>query len=946
MTRPTHSDTSRNKFQVFDFDDDESIGHTFRNRFAGKLRNRRPTKKTKLEESPITKYHFLQSFAHGAKITNQDVSNEPIDVDDGDEEDCNALLDVDASGVGFRSTYSINCSKSEGIGDGAVKEESNGFDAFSISSSSNYKNEPLAMISDGNISTGVSSSSISTCCFAENQVPLEGQSEESDSSGFEIDDKKMTVTVSPDYIMYGEINWRESCLTFSRSCVRLEGSTLNGPEIFFFEWAIGDIINIKSEWYARMRTAAVNIHLKSKNSEGAGNANSTSGAELLFFIVYDPCWAKHQEAVIKLDGKYKDKWNNDFGSDLISDGKDLLGQSSMFSPKRYFPSSDEPFEDVVYPKGEPDAVIISKRDIRLLQPETFINDTIIDFYIKYLANNIQHEEKHRFHFFNSFFFRKLADLDKDPSNAYDCEAAFERVRKWTRKVDLFEKDYIFIPVNYSLHWSLLVICHPGEVPSFKDDETQNAQKVPCILHMDSIEGSHRGLKNLIQSYICEEWKARHPETEEDVLSKFLHLRFVSLELPQQENSFDCGIFLLYYVELFLKEAPSSFNPFNISKYSGFLTRNWFPPKEASRKRSSIENLMYEILKDNSQEAPADSIDKYPSSTVPNKIENQGNEVIILEKAGSPKTCHGISSSSNHQQIGISMSDATTSRCDQSFEYHSQKDPPAPERNKLDNQESGVIFLEKMDSSTKTCYDISSSSSHEQIGISSAVATTSRAEVNDPHLGAPCHRSILPPVEEVEESGEQVAESPFDEQLCQLKTGLVSDSSSMSSIRVSFRAETSGTYKTSLSIEELVETNSVSETPFESRTLPKVGRHGDYPLQENKEFDLPVKQGQQELSPTLSEELAACIVPDSQEADNENNSNKIMHIPSTYPKHNLFRTPKKALSTEIIIVEGNTPRSNENAVSKSDEPQLKKRRRRQHPEGERRFTRSLARALQL
>ncbi len=45
-------------------------------------------------------------------------------------------------------------------------------------------------------------------------------------------------------------------------------------------------------------------------------------------------------------------------------------------------SFDEAVEDVVYPKGDSDAVSISKRDFDLLQPEKFINDTIIDFYIK------------------------------------------------------------------------------------------------------------------------------------------------------------------------------------------------------------------------------------------------------------------------------------------------------------------------------------------------------------------------------------------------------------------------------------------------------------------------------------------------------------------------------------------------------------------------------------
>lgn len=45
-------------------------------------------------------------------------------------------------------------------------------------------------------------------------------------------------------------------------------------------------------------------------------------------------------------------------------------------------SFDETFDEIIYPKGEPDAVSISKRDIELLQPETFVNDNIIDFYIK------------------------------------------------------------------------------------------------------------------------------------------------------------------------------------------------------------------------------------------------------------------------------------------------------------------------------------------------------------------------------------------------------------------------------------------------------------------------------------------------------------------------------------------------------------------------------------
>lgn len=66
---------------------------------------------------------------------------------------------------------------------------------------------------------------------------------------------------------------------------------------------------------------------------------------------------------------------------------------------------------------------------------------------RYLEQKIEPEKKQRFHFFNSFFFRKLADV-KYPSRTFDGRTAFLRVCKWTRKVNLFGKDYLFIPVNF------------------------------------------------------------------------------------------------------------------------------------------------------------------------------------------------------------------------------------------------------------------------------------------------------------------------------------------------------------------------------------------------------------------------------------------------------------------------------------------------------------------
>ncbi|KAG2286881.1 hypothetical protein Bca52824_046485 [Brassica carinata] len=233
------------------------------------------------------------------------------------------------------------------------------------------------------------------------------------------------------------------------------------------------------------------------------------------------------------------------------------------SPTKTSFSFDEPFEEVIYPKGDPYVVSICKSDVDLLQPETFVNDTIIDFYINYLKNQIQGEERPRLHFFNSFLFRKLADLDKDPSSIADGKATFLRVRKWTRKVDMFGKDYIFVPV------------------------------------------------------------------------------------PQQENSYDCGLFLLHYLELFLAEAPQNFSPFKIHNASNFLYLNWFPPAEASSKRTLIEKLIFELLENHSREVNNEQNQSCESPV----LLNNNTEIEVLSGRCTPLVdCKGSMTQTQDQGI--------------------------------------------------------------------------------------------------------------------------------------------------------------------------------------------------------------------------------------------------------------------------------------------------------
>ncbi|KAK6805496.1 hypothetical protein RDI58_003281 [Solanum bulbocastanum] len=640
--------SKKHDLSVFDFSSEDERIEKSSKKLLQTFKIQKPNK----FHSPVDKYCFLRCFAGEISSTQNDPVIEILHIDDSDDVAKKNILES-GSTVASRSS-NLKPSTNDWLCHLESKCDTSGAKSHitrvktpecSIIDGKNFgrrdfaDNEPVILDLDD--ATEVESSK-APCCLLENKGS--GNQQELMQSP-NLCDMKVPVVVKPDHIMYEDTYSTSSILTFSCSSIKLEGSF--GMKLpFTSEWTLCDIITINSEWCKSVETALVELYLKSKDSDVANTDNESSGAIVLTFALFDPDWSEIQEAIKMLNVRYKDKWNNITALDPTRSYSPFFGLKSISVEEHDHPNSRDNFEEIIFPEGDPDAVSISKRDVDLLKPKTFVNDTIIDFYIMYLKNKMNLEEKDRFHFFNSFFFRKLADLDRDPSKACEGRAAFLRVRRWTTKVNLFGKDFIFIPVNFSLHWSLIVICHPGEVVTFREEEMEKSSRVPCILHMDSIRGSHKGLKNLIQSYLLEEWKERHKEVGEDVAKKFSSLPFVRLELPQQENSYDCGLFLLHYVELFLEQAPINFKLSLISASSKFvreselrhaaltlrtymsafchtswyrivmgviklvkdlkLSESWFSTEDVDCKREHIKRLICEIIRSRAQKvSPAD-----------------------------------------------------------------------------------------------------------------------------------------------------------------------------------------------------------------------------------------------------------------------------------------------------------------------------------------------------
>eukprot|EP01084_Bolivina_argentea_P086681 156647_1 len=109
-----------------------------------------------------------------------------------------------------------------------------------------------------------------------------------------------------------------------------------------------------------------------------------------------------------------------------------------------------------YPHDSSKPVIITIGDIGRLRPLTYLNDSIIDFYLKYLYNELlTPPQRDDIYIFTQFFYTKL-DKSLDDKN----ETARLKLSKWTN-VNIFDKKLVIIPIHKALHWSLAIITNPG-----------------------------------------------------------------------------------------------------------------------------------------------------------------------------------------------------------------------------------------------------------------------------------------------------------------------------------------------------------------------------------------------------------------------------------------------------------------------------------------------------
>uniref|UniRef100_A0A1J3I0U5 Ubiquitin-like-specific protease 1A n=1 Tax=Noccaea caerulescens TaxID=107243 RepID=A0A1J3I0U5_NOCCA len=166
--------------------------------------------------------------------------------------------------------------------------------------------------------------------------------------------------------------------------------------------------------------------------------------------------------------------------------------------------------------------------LRCLKPGQWLNDEVINLYLVLLKEREAREPKKflKCHFFNTFFYTKLVNL----KTGYNYGA----VRRWTsmKKLGyhLIDCDKIFIPIHMNIHWTLAVI-------NIKDRKFQ---------YLDSFKGREPKILDALARYFVDEVRDK---SEVDIGVSQWRQEFVQ-DLPEQRNGFDCGMFMLKYIDFY------------------------------------------------------------------------------------------------------------------------------------------------------------------------------------------------------------------------------------------------------------------------------------------------------------------------------------------------------------------------------------------------------------
>ncbi|KAL1952204.1 hypothetical protein VTO73DRAFT_1353 [Trametes versicolor] len=184
---------------------------------------------------------------------------------------------------------------------------------------------------------------------------------------------------------------------------------------------------------------------------------------------------------------------------------------------------------------------VSQEDVVRLQPCQWLNDEVINFYGQLILTRAEESKENpgagggagrkkplNAHYFSTFFWSKLKGQGYQKA----------RMSKWTKKIDIFSKDVVLIPVNHNnAHWTAAAI-------NFRKKRIES---------YDSMNMDRGQVFKLLRQYLDDE----HRDKKKKPFDFTGWQDYTLPDTPQQENGYDCGVFTCQFLEA-LSRGEESF----------------------------------------------------------------------------------------------------------------------------------------------------------------------------------------------------------------------------------------------------------------------------------------------------------------------------------------------------------------------------------------------------
>ncbi|KFY44363.1 hypothetical protein V494_01504 [Pseudogymnoascus sp. VKM F-4513 (FW-928)] len=409
--------------------------------------------------------------------------------------------------------------------------------------------------------------------------------------------------------------------------------------------------------------------------------------------------------------------------------------------QRYWAGGEEP---LVFPFEGKNKAQVDMRDIERLDEGEYLNDNLIAFYLRYLQEKSERERPDvfkRVFYLNTFFYPRLTKGKGRKNIDYDA------VKRWTSKVNIFEYDYIVVPINENNHWYVAIICNVPKLilppeervsreeeqvnekevvdlgdavdtaspaqytaspaqssPKLKegsitpevarkvsslsiedraspepqlngakhidverinpgtpnhtstaDDDTDRPQKAassvtkgrkgkrksippvrkynieePRIITLDSLGVSHSPTCSNLRDFLIAEAKEK---LGIDIILAQNSIGMTAKKIPEQNNHWDCGLFLLGYIEGFLDHPDETIH--GIMQGNKDMASS-FPKMNASDMRISMRELIFRLRREQTGKEHADKIAR--------KAAKKAGKVNEVQPTGEPKSASSASTS--------------------------------------------------------------------------------------------------------------------------------------------------------------------------------------------------------------------------------------------------------------------------------------------------------------